>query len=103
LKSYVLTPAAIQDLQSIQAFIARDNPGAARKVLQALRVAMRALAKRPGIGHVREDLADPSHRFFLVYSFFIVYISGTKPLQVVRVVHSARDVEALLGTSSEDA
>ncbi len=58
---------------------------------------MQRLAKSPGIGHLREDLADRRHRFFLVYSYLIVYRPGTKPLQVIRVLHAARDVRTLLG------
>jgi plasmid stabilization system protein ParE len=63
MKSYVLTPAAIQDLQEIRSYIADDNPAAARRVLEALRKAIRSLAKQPGTGHMRQDLADPRHRF----------------------------------------
>jgi antitoxin ParD1/3/4/toxin ParE1/3/4 len=57
---------------------------------------MRKLARTPGIGHFREDLADRRQRFFLVYSYLIVYRPETKPLHIVRVVHGARDVQALL-------
>ena len=31
------------------------------------------VAKNPGVGHWREDLADKRHRFLLVYSYLIVY------------------------------
>lgn len=96
MKSFVLTPAAVEDLESIQSFIASDNPKAARRVLKTLREAVRGLAKQPGIGHVREDLADTRHRFFLVRPYFIVYLAGSKPLQVIRVLHAARDVRTLL-------
>lgn len=101
MKSYVLTPAAIQDLQTIRSFIASDNPEAARRVLKTLRSAIRKLTKHPGTGHTRQDLADPKHSFLLVYSYFIVYRAGTNPLQVIRILHSARDVQALLGPPSE--
>ena len=101
MKSYVLTPAAIQDLQTIRSFIAGDNPEAARRVLKNLRSAIRKLTKHPGTGHPRQDLADPKHRFLLVYSYFIVYLAGTNPLQVIRILHSARDVQTLLGPPSE--
>ena len=102
MKSYVLTPAAIQDLQSICDYLERENPAAARRVLVEVRAAMRKLAKQPGIGHMREDLADRSHRFFLVYSYFVVYITGTAPLRVVRVLHAARDVQSLMGQISDE-
>jgi plasmid stabilization system protein ParE len=53
----------------------------ADRVLVALEKALHRLAKNPGQGHWREDLADRRHRFFLVYSYLIVYRSETKPMQ----------------------
>jgi toxin ParE1/3/4 len=93
---YILTPLAQQDLIDIWDHITKDNLNAANRVLQRLELAMRKLARTPGIGHSREDLADRRQRFFLVYSYLIVYRPETKPLQIVRVVHAARDIQALL-------
>jgi plasmid stabilization system protein ParE len=95
--AFVLTPAAAQDLEAIWEFVAQDNSAAADRVLKALENAMRKLARNPGMGHRREDLADRCHRFLLVYSYLVVYRVETEPLQVLRVLHAARDVQALLG------
>jgi antitoxin ParD1/3/4/toxin ParE1/3/4 len=57
---------------------------------------MAALAGDPGIGHRRTDLTGADVRFFAVYSYLIVYRPSTKPLQVVAVLHGARDVLTLL-------
>jgi len=62
--------------------------------------AMISLAKNPSIGHWREELTDKRHRFFLVYSYLIVYRHETKPLQIIRVLHAARDVQSILGLST---
>lgn len=35
-------------------------------------------------------------KFFLVYSYLIVYRPETKPLQVVAILHGYRDVEPIL-------
>jgi hypothetical protein len=45
-------------------------------------------------------LADRRHRFFLVYSYLIVYRFETNPLQVIRVLHATRDVQSILGLTS---
>jgi plasmid stabilization system protein ParE len=50
----------------------------------------------PGMGHFREDLLDKRHRFWSVYSYIIVYRWETKPLQILAIVHGARDLEAFL-------
>ena len=56
----------------------------------------RALASDPGIGHRRSDLTAAPVRFFAVYSYLIVYRPSTKPLQIVALLHGARDVLTLL-------
>jgi antitoxin ParD1/3/4/toxin ParE1/3/4 len=101
MKRYLLTRAAKQDVGDIAAYIAEENPVAARRVLAKLRQAMRRLAQAPGLGHLREDLADEPLRFWPVYSYLIVYRSETTPLQVIRVLHGARDVKAILESPPE--
>jgi toxin ParE1/3/4 len=61
-----------------------------------VREKMVALASTPGMGHLRRDLTAADVRFFPVYSYLIVYRPSTKPLQVVAVLHGARDVLTLL-------
>lgn len=51
------------------------------------------------MGHVREDLARTPLRFWPVYSYLIIYRAETQPLQILRILHSARDVKSIL---SED-
>lgn len=101
-KPFVLTPRAKQDIDDIWDYIAADSIDAADRVLIALQKAVLRLAKTPGVGHIREDLADKQHRFLLVYSYLIVYRFETKPLQVVRILHAARDVQSILGLSSPE-
>ena len=60
------------------------------------------LATTPGIGHWREELSGKQHRFFLVYSYLIVYRHETKPLQIIRVLHAARDVQSSLRLDSDE-
>lgn len=102
MKRFVLTPSAKRDVNDIWDYIADDNIDAADRVLDALYSAMVKLAKTPGIGHWREELADKRHRFLLVYSYLIVYRDETKPLQIVRVLHAARDVQNILGLAPDE-
>ena len=50
----------------------------------------------------REELTDKRHRFFLVYSYLIVYRHEAKRLQIVRVLHAARDVQSILDLSPDE-
>src|SRR5579859_6175738 len=102
MKSFVLTPRAENDLNQIWDYIADDNIEAADRVLNALEAAFIKLTKTPGMGHVREELADRKYRFFVVYSYLIVYRYETDPLQIIRVLHAARDVQSILGLTSKE-
>ncbi len=94
---YVLAPAAANDLIEIWRYIRkqRSEPMADR-VEEVILEKFAALAGDPGIGHRRSDLTAADVRFFPVYSYLIVYRPSTKPLQIVAVLHGARDVLALL-------
>ena len=96
MKRFVLTLLARQDLEDIWNYIAHDNINAATRVLDRVEASIRALAKNPGVGHLREDLADRRHRFLPVGSYLIVYRPQTKPLQIIRILHASLDVQALL-------
>jgi|SRR5580658_6867547 toxin ParE1/3/4 len=99
---FVLTLQAAEDLSDIWDYIAAANVDAADRVLASLERAMRKLARSPGIGHLREELADRHHRFFLVFSYLVVYRPSTKPLEVIRVLSASRDVQSILGFSPEE-
>jgi len=73
----------------------------ADRVIGSIEQAFLKLAKHPGIGHVREDLADRRHRFFLVFSCLVVYWVHGDALRIIRVLHSSRDVHALLNPHDE--
>jgi plasmid stabilization system protein ParE len=59
----VLSPDALQDLQDIWDFIARDNENAADQLEDKFFNTFDKLAQRPGMGHTRADLTDRDVRF----------------------------------------
>jgi plasmid stabilization system protein ParE len=54
------------------------------------------LVRYPGMGHFRGDLVANPLRFWRVRDYLIIYRSEKKPLEIVRVLHGKRDVQALL-------
>jgi plasmid stabilization system protein ParE len=90
MKRFILTPSAERD------YISVDNIEPADRVLAASESAMVKVAKNPGVGHWREELANKRHRFLLVHSYLIVYRYEAKPLQIVRVLHAAGNVQSIL-------
>jgi antitoxin ParD1/3/4/toxin ParE1/3/4 len=99
---FVLTPLARRDLEEIWDYLAAENRRAAERVFKRIEASIGKLARTPGIGHFREDLADHRHRFFQVYSYLIVYRPGTQPLEIIRILHASRDVRDLLGLHPEE-
>ena len=72
----------------------------ADRVLDAVDEAFHDLARNPKMGHYCEEFVGKQYRFWLVHSYLIVYRWQTKPIQIIRVLHAARDVQALLGLTS---
>ena len=96
---YLLTDVAKEDVRGIVDFIRERSPDAAKRVRAELRRAMRRLPEFFGMGHLRTDLADEPVRFWCIYSYLIVYRDNRKPIEIIRVLHGARDVQALLRDS----
>ena len=99
MSSYQFTPEAVDDLFEIWSYIAGDDLSAANRVEEAIYAACGFLADTPLAGRIREDLTTLPLRFWLVHpyrNYWIVYNPGTKPLQVIRIIHAARDLPHLL-------
>ncbi|MGA2556890.1 MAG: type II toxin-antitoxin system RelE/ParE family toxin [Verrucomicrobiota bacterium] len=99
MSDYLIAPAARTDLEEIWSYIAIDlqNADAADGVRDELFDALGKLARTPGIGHFRRDLAGEPLRFWCVRSYLIIYRSEKRPVEIVRVLYGARDVQAILG------
>jgi plasmid stabilization system protein ParE len=94
---YVLSPRAAGDLVEIWTYIKEQSSlEIADRVGSTIREKFVFLSSNPGAGHRRENLTEKDVRFFPVYSYLIVYRAGTKPLQIVSVLHGRRDVRDLL-------
>lgn len=96
MSGYVLSPEAMQDLQSIWDFIAADNLNAADNLLDELFDAFEKLAEWPRQGHTRLDLTDRNVRFWPVGAYLVVYREGRTQIQIAAILHGARDVPNLL-------
>jgi toxin ParE1/3/4 len=96
-RRYKLTPQARFDLLSIWEFIARDNIRAADRLAERMEAAFRLLARFPKTGHNRADVhTSVSVLFWPVGSYVVAYRSEPRPLVVLRILHAARDLDALL-------
>ena len=99
MEKYQITPEAVSDLFEIWNFISQDNPEAADRVEEAVFRACDLLADSPLAGRVRKDLTPLPFRFWVVHpysKYLIVSDPETKPLQIIRILHGARNLPSVL-------
>jgi toxin ParE1/3/4 len=83
------TARAEEDLIEIWAYIARDNPPAADRLLDLLDEKSRMLAQDPKLGAARDDIA-PGVRHFPVGNYLILYRDIGDGVEIMRYVHGMR-------------
>jgi toxin ParE1/3/4 len=88
------SPSSKRDLLGILENIGRDKPGAAPQHVDRLEAECWMLAENSAIGTARPDLL-PNLRSWSVGNYFIFFRPSSDGIEVVRVVHGARDVGAL--------
>jgi toxin ParE1/3/4 len=99
---FVLAPCVEDELWAVWSFIARDNPDAATRVVEAAFETFKQLADRPGLGR-RRKFSDPrlkdvrSWRVSRFDHFLIFYRPVPAGIQVLHVYHGARNIDALFG------
>ena len=93
----VFAPRALRELEHAAARIAEDNPDAAEAFLQATLAAARRVAARPNLGSSRPPIS-PRYKFWSLtrYSYLLVYDPNSTPVQILRVVHTKRDLPRVL-------
>ena len=96
-RRFQLTPEAECDLLAIWEFIARDSFDAADRMADRLERAFRLLAEFPRKGHQRADVkvSEPL-LFWPAGSYIVIYRPAPRPVLIVRILHGARDLDALL-------
>lgn len=82
------------DLYDIWSYIQKDNPRAADTLIAGFTGKFDLLAEHKGLGTTRPKV-DPSLRMFPVGRYLIVFRRIDDGIEVVRVVHSARDLKRL--------
>lgn len=96
MSTYVLTLPAREDLAEIWDYVAEQSSfDRADYVLETVRQAMSKIAETPHLGHPRTDLADETLRVHRAFSYLVIYRPETVPLQIVRIIHGARDIQTI--------
>jgi toxin ParE1/3/4 len=99
---FTLSREAIGDLELIWEHIAEDSPVAADSVIEAAYRLCSILGQHPELGRVRRFSENSlvGIRSFVITDFpnyVIFYRPVSAGVQIVRVLHGARDIDALFG------
>ena len=96
-KNYVIDSVAREDMRGILRYIWRDNPLASKQMSVRFYDAFSTLGDSPYIGQRREELTSLSVHFWPVHpNYMIVYNPSSDPIQILRILHSARDLARIL-------
>lgn len=71
-------------------YLGARNPDAATRLTDRLEAECWQLARHPALGQLRPDLVT-GIRFLPVGNYLIFYRESTEGIQVIRILHGARD------------
>ncbi len=94
------TPRAEQDLEAIADYIAADNPTRALTFVRELRVQCQRITLNPPGYRLRPELGEGirscAHGHYVIF-----FESNSDAVLIVRILHGARDIPAVLGVDTE--
>ena len=99
-KKVVRRALAEADLDGIWDYIAVDSIEQAERFLRHLNTKLKNLAESPYLGRKREELML-GLRSFPVGNYVIFYLPKREGIEVVRVLHGARDIEDIFSGIDE--
>jgi toxin ParE1/3/4 len=94
LSRVIKTVRAEQDLEEIWFYVALDDVVAADALLDDFDNSCRLLATQPKMGRAREELANEL-RSFPVRRYVVFYRPLVDGIELVRVLHGARDITTI--------
>jgi toxin ParE1/3/4 len=84
---------AWDDLREIVNYLREIDPAAAQRVLDKIMEKCRIITQTPGIGRLRPEF-EPGLRSVAAGNYVICYREAQAEVQVIRVLHGARNLEA---------
>ena len=94
MKRLAFAPAARDDLLTIGAYIADDNPARAESFVAEPEATARQTAERPRSFPSRDDIS-PGRRAAVHSRYLLLFRELEDEVRIVRVVHGARDLRAI--------
>ena len=89
------TETAWRDLERIADYIAEDSPGYAAALVRRVRDRARSLEEMAERGRVVPELEEPPVRELIVGSYRLIYEIDGADVNILGLIHGARDLAAL--------
>ncbi len=86
----IWAPQAIEDVEAIRAYVARDSPHYADLVVERIIAAVAQLESSPRAGRVVPEVGDESLREVIHGNYRIVYRLRHDIIEIATVFHGAR-------------
>lgn len=86
------------DIDEIWDYIADDSEDRAKAFVKTIDKKLRTIAGRPNIGRARDELEE-GIRSFPIGKYIVFYRPLPDGIEVIRVLHSARDLDAVFDES----
>lgn len=86
---------AEDDLEEILIYLDERSPAAAQRVARSIHDRCAQLGSFPGMGRARNDLGE-GIKSIVVEKYVIFYRSTETAVEIVRILHGARDVDRIM-------
>lgn len=94
MKDPLITPQAQADLEEAWLYVANGGEALADQFLDKIHQLCRQLARFPGIGRDRSNLAA-NLRSFAVKPFVIFFRPADDTVEIIRILHGRRDIDTI--------
>ena len=84
------SPEAVEDIESIAAYIERDSAWYAKAVASKIVETAEAIPEFPELGRIVPEFGDPAIRERFAYGYRIIYRLEPERILVVAVIHGSR-------------
>ena len=92
----IWSPQAIEDIEAIAGYIARDSTFYAESTIERIFQAPERLIQFPKLGRIVPEKNDDSIREMFVFQYRIIYEILASEIHVLTVVHGKRIIEDMI-------
>ena len=93
---FIVSPQAQSDIAEILDFLADEGLAVLEQYEAKFEEAFHLIAQMPLLGHTRPGFEDLPVRVWVVRPYLVVYLPGSRPVEIVAVLHGARDVDEVM-------